>query len=195
MLKRDLLPLIFYIFTLLLTLSKSGALCVLLAYTFYSIDVLDNKHVKRILLAIIPVSIIGVILWFGARFGADSILTHVSGLTDNLLGLAEAPFGRGVGAVGNFSELSETNVGDSSGESYFGTIIGQIGIFGIYAYFGIIWWVWSRCRSDSPFTSAVKYSTLAMLFAGFGSESAISYIGSGFLFPIIPLILKNRVTR
>jgi hypothetical protein len=74
----------------------------------------------------------------------------------------------------------------TSGESYFGTVIGQLGVFGLGAYVTFGWWLWRlKTGADKPIEEAVKYGALATLVMGVASESAISYVGSGYIFALV----------
>jgi len=128
---------------------------------------------------------------------------HFRGLATNVLSMMVHPLGKGIGGAGNFAVLAAESGGlgntsqslATSGESYLGTVIGQLGVVGLAAYVGFGWWLW-RLEVDAgkPIEEAVKYGALATLVMGVASESAISYVGSGYVFALVGFLWIGRST-
>jgi len=178
---------------LLASLSKGGLLAVLLALIFYYVQNKRNAIVSAVILVGGLALIVGIVslAFFSSSFA--SVAVHLIGLADNFHNLLQFPFGRGVGSAGNWAVLAsygnESTEEIGSGESYLGTLIGQLGIVGLAFYGLLFYYIWrKKVPSDDSFLMAVKYSILATLISGIGSESAISYVGTGYLFALMPFL-------
>jgi hypothetical protein len=196
--KKRLLVL-FFLGALLAAISKGGILAVLFALICYYIQNKRSTIVGAVLLvgAIVFTVGIGYLAFFTSSFA--SVAVHLVGLAKNIMDLIQYPFGRGVGSAGNWAVLasySNESIGEvGSGESYLGTVIGQLGFVGLLFYGLLFYYVWrKKMINDDPFLFAVKYSILATLVSGIGSESAISYVGTGYLFALLPFLLV-RIRR
>jgi hypothetical protein len=191
--------LLFFAGALLAALSKGGLLAVILALIFYNVQNERITIVKSVVLVGGIVLIVGIayLAFFTSSFA--SVAVHLIGLADNIQNLIQYPFGRGVGSAGNWAVLA--SYGNDSmeeigrGESYLGTILGQLGFAGLAFYGLFFYYVWrKKVLSDDPFLIAVKYGILATLVSGIGSESAISYVGTGYIFALMPfLYVKSKL--
>ncbi len=200
------LPILYSIFTkrywllavtglaLLLSLSKGGTLGVGVGYMLFYLqtkrNILDHVILKSLLIAG-GLGVAGVIIALGVTGAVNSILIHLQGLVTNVFNLLTHPLGYGVGGSGNFAVLSGTARLEGSGESYLGTVIGQLGFVGLGLYTGLAWSVWRLHLSDA-FSQSIKYSILATLIAGVASESAVSYVGTGYLFALLPFLYASQ---
>lgn len=183
-----LLPAAFFSLVLLLTLSKGGIAATVIAvacyYIFYS-----RRIIPLAMVTLAGVFLLSVVLYGFYSGGMLSILDHAEGLSNNLAMVLKYPLGLGIGSSGNFANLAYNaglvdNVVASGGESYFGAVIGQIGIPGIGLYFLLFYWVFKMPVYDVK-SRALKLTVLTTLLAGFMSESAVSYVGSGLLFLLL----------
>jgi hypothetical protein len=182
---------------LLLSFSKGGILGFMIAFALYYLQYKRNTIVlvilKGLLLFASLTVLIGVLL-LGLKGTVNSVLLHTQGLFTNIMGLIAYPLGRGVGSSGNFANLAGTASIEGSGESYLGAIIGQLGFPGLLLYcmfFASI----LRLRVNQNHYSlpvSIKYAALATLIAGVASESAISYVGSGYLFALLPFLYMSQ---
>ncbi len=187
-------------FAIVSALSKGGILgCVLgLGLWVY------QRHGRRAAKVLVPVTLTaaGIGIMALVRSGAvASLVFHFRGLTTNILAMAAHPFGQGIGAAGNFAALAAESGGLSTaaqslvatGESYLGIVIGQLGLLGLGAYVGLAWWLWRRpVMAGRPVEEAIKYGALATLAVGVGSESAISYVGGGYIFALAGFLWVGR---
>jgi hypothetical protein len=144
-----------------------------------------------------------------------SIMDHFRGGYVNALDVFDNPFGSGVGSGGNFGRrfnisgtadafgLSTARFSDYSGlaygESYFGTMVAQFGFVGLFMYiYYPIRLLRTRLSKDALFLQAVKYTALALFVVGLVSETAFTYIGTGFLVALVPFVLqadRNKLAR
>lgn len=183
----------FFGIAILSTLSKGGLLGCAVGLILWAYQ-RRNSALKRVL---VPIAMAGLALGLVVivRSGmVASIALHFRGLVTNLFSMLSHPLGRGVGGAGNFAVLAAETAGGGdptqalavSGESYLGAVIGQLGVAGLLAYLGLAWWLW-RMRVDpgKPMEAAVKYAAIATLVTGVASESAISYVGSGYIFALV----------
>ncbi len=196
-LKKKPLPSVFFLSAIILALSKGGLLGVLVALSFYKMQRINNYSVK-IFIATASCSLVSTVMYlsyYTASF--HSVAVHVLGLVNNLQSLIQFPFGKGIGSMGNMAALASYATGealddDATGESFLGTLAGQLGIPGVVLYILLFYHVWKiNTANKGEFLSAVKYSLLATLVAGIGSESAISYVGTGYLFALHPFLIKT----
>jgi hypothetical protein len=185
-------------FALLLSLSKGGVLGVGVGYILYFLQIkrnyLDHIILKGLLITAGLLAVAGVI-FLGIIGAVDSVLIHLQGLLTNLLNLLTHPFGHGIGGSGNFAVISGTARLEGSGESYLGTIIGQLGLVGLGLYIALLWSVWKLHLPHEAFALAIKYALLATLIAGIASESAVSYVGTGYLFALLPFLYKLHTPK
>jgi hypothetical protein len=184
----------FFGVAILCAVSKVGLLGCAVGLAFWGYQRQSSGALKRLaIFTVLALAGVGlVILVQSGQVG--SMVLHFRGLATNALSLLAHPFGRGIGGAGNFAVLAAESAGAgnvpqslaTSGESYFGTVIGQLGVFGLGAYVAFGWWLWRlRTGADKPIQEAVKYAALATLAMGVASESAISYVGSGYVFALV----------
>lgn len=184
---------LFFGIALLAVLSKGGLLAVVVAFAFYYIQA-KRSYILNFFIVLGCISAIAAtayLAYFSKSFA--SVAVHLSGLAISITDLIKYPFGRGVGNAGNWAVLASYTTGvdtDSvgAGESYFGALIGQLGLVGVVFYFVLFYFVWRRSTAKDPFHIAIKYSILATLVSGIASESAISYVGTGYLFALMPFL-------
>lgn len=188
----------FFSVCMLLTASKGGYLVVVLALTLWAQSRIRVVAIRWIL------SVILVAIIFTAAYtlvGGTSSARHAEGLTGVFSNLIKHPLGTGIGTGGNLGirELRETvgtaqiDFSEYGAESYFGSLVAQAGIIGFFAYglFGYLIWHFRPSRSDT-WSVVVRYTALATWIAGFGAETPISMVGSGYLFILSALVGSTR---
>lgn len=192
----------FFGIAILCAVSKGGLLGCVLGLGFWSYQ-RRGSAVKKVL---IPAAMAGLGLGLAVLVQSGMVVSmalHFRGLATNVLSMVTHPFGKGIGGAGNFAVLAAESGGvantsqslAASGESYLGTVIGQLGVVGLAAYLGLGWWLWSlRVDAGKPIEEAVKYGALATLMMGVASESAISYVGSGYVFALVGFLWIGRRT-
>ena len=121
-------------FALVFSLAKGGIIIAALAFAFIRKDIGKNKKLSVIYKILLVAGITGGILYV-LKGGSEGGLRHIKGLTDNLSAFPKHPLGQGVGTIGGvgylYSGRGESSV---SGESFFGAVIGQIGLVGVIIY-------------------------------------------------------------
>lgn len=162
-------------FTILATLCKGAILIVgiLIGAKIYKI----NRKLGTILVLALFAFAIGII-----RHNIfDTVARHVNGLISSLS--HKFILGSGIGNAGNYAKLYG---GESatSGESYIGMLIGQMGILAaiifIYAFYKSGRYILKYNQNNYIYNTVIYI--VAVLIEALVSESAISYVGSGVAF-------------
>lgn len=155
-----------------LTLSKGAMLIIAIGYVF---KVWRNNKFLSIILGMIALGIIVFLIHSDVLFTMNR---HIGGLTSSLS--SEFIIGKGLGSSGNFANLYG-GASQTTGESYIGAIIGQMGGIGfitfIYAIINLLKRIMSGNKSSRSYL--VFAYIIGVLFEAFFSESAINYVGSG----------------
>jgi len=208
LMKKYIAALIIFI-AVLLSMSKGGLIASIVALGLYlSFERLTAY--KRYLLWFAVLLIVSGIVYAGLDYVKQigSVMLHFRGGYTNVINLFDNTFGGGVGSGGNFARrfgsiatsdafgLSTKRLSDISilayGESYFGTMLSQFGIFGLFLYF---YYPVKLLRTKIPrrerFRNIVKYSALGLFAVGLFAESAFTYVGTGFVVAMIPLALRT----
>lgn len=181
---------------IILTISKGvilimGIAVVVIIYYYY-----ENK---KLTLALIALGVIGlVIIVFNSYGEATSTGYHLEGLVHNFQNIKI--FGYGLAKSGNFALIygdSSQNV--LSGESFIGTMLGQIGILGTIIYiiynFVIIKRYIINKHKDKEDSIIALILILGVLLESFLSESAISFLGTGFYFVLAGIIYNKQTMK
>jgi hypothetical protein len=114
---------------------------------------------------------------------ADAASKHLRGLTSGLEEMLTDPFGRGLGATGNWSGAS-----GSTNESTLGVIAAQLGIVGFVLYAGFFTAVivslaiaaWNRTGIWSDIPLVLAGAMLGLFIVSCVSESASGVLGNAF---------------
>jgi hypothetical protein len=179
--KITIAQLIIFLLGTVLTFTKGSFMFVgiiILGYIYY---IKEMKKVTYITTGI-TVFIGTAILVFGR--GVTSINNHLKGLMHNFENITF--FGKGLGYSGNYAKLYSKTKGLGAGESFIGTLAGQIGLLGMIlflAFFIYLIYVWIKDGRKS--LGLIVVSTITLLLQSFISESAISFIGTGIYFVLM----------
>jgi general stress protein CsbA len=182
------------------TFSKGAILTICICILFLMLT--SIKYMYRLIgkFLLISMSLIILIIINNAKY-FSSLPAHIAGLTHNFSILLENPLGLGMGMAGNYVKLYGQNLNNTgTGESYIGTMLGQIGFIGfiLFILMFLLLFKFLINRSDLLFS---KYSRIlcgvliGTILASFMSESAISFISSGIPFVYLGIyatyLLKN----
>tara|TARA_B100000315_G_C14391180_1_gene502048 strand:- start:262 stop:828 length:567 start_codon:yes stop_codon:yes gene_type:complete len=175
-------------------LSKGSLIGFLVAYFLLLYREKMYKASKYIFFFICIISFVSVfIIVFPLLKEIHSISDHYRGFITNIIQLPQNILGSGIGSGGNFGRRFSGLDDVTSlffGESYFGTMISQIGIIGVLFYFYYPFKLLKiNLPQDETFLKAVQYATLGLFFVGLFSETAFTYIGTGIIISFIPFIL------
>ena len=206
-LKKNIMIILFGL-AAILSLSKGAVIGFIIGYSVY----LYREKLKLVNKIIFLVSIITISSIFIYQFlpqleAIGSIKKHYLGWYSNILNLPENIFGAGIGSGGNFAiRFGQVGTSDAFnlstqpqfetshillGESYFGTMISQLGIIGVLFYF---YYPFKLLKINLPqyetFLKAAQYSILGLFFVGLFSETAFTYIGTGMIIVFIPFIIN-----
>jgi hypothetical protein len=190
---------LYFFLVMIMALSKGGLLALAVGWLFYVYAYKLRKHGKRLLLLMSPILLALIIALLNVlEFG--SMPLHIAGLVDNVANLRHHILGAGIGNAGNFAVLAQISEGGESdilsGESYFGAAVGQLGIVALVAYAALLVATF-RLEVMINEEMSVKYAGIGVLICGFLSESAISFIGSFYVFSALGALfylsrLRNR---
>lgn len=185
---------------MLLTFSKGGWLVTVLAMLLYAAWNLRSSWFSSAVFAVLGG---GVLLIAGQALGSASSLRHSEGLLGALKQLPSNPWGSGIGTGGNlalrevrhFLGERSADFGAYGAESYVGSQIVQLGIFGLASYivFGVLLWRLRPVKGDA-WGESIRYTALATWAVGFGAETPISLVGTGYLFVLACMITTTRET-
>lgn len=167
-----------------LTLSKGAILIIGIAYIY---KVWKKNKIIAVGLALMAIAVAIVLITQNAF---STIAIHLSGLTTSFGNI----LGKGLGSSGNYATLYG---GESatSGESYIGTLIGQMGLIGLLTFIYAIT-TYSRkilTINKNKIGFLVVAIVLAVLTESFLSESAINFVGTGTAFILLGILSKNKV--
>lgn len=172
---------------ILLTISKGAILIIGIAYT-YKLWIYNRKLSYFAIGAVIA----GVFVVIRSNL-FRTVAIHMSGFSTGLSDLSL--FGGGLGTAGNLASLSGSS--STSGESFFGMILGQMGIIGLVLF---IWMVYKMNKSivrkkHSRHVYAIAAYVLAVMVEAIVSESAINFVGSGCAFIILGFFSILKISR
>lgn len=161
----------------LLTLSKGAILIIGIAY-IYKLWVY-NRKLSYLALAAGLVSVVVVVRSNIFR----TVAIHLAGLITGISSLSL--FGGGIGTAGNLASLSGTS--STSGESFFGMILGQMGIIGLLVFVWMIFKMGKQIvkKDQNNYKYAFAAYVLAVMVEAIVSESAINFVGSGCAFIVL----------
>lgn len=161
----------------ILTISKGAYLIIGIAYLYKLWK--QNRGVAIGGICLVIMSIIVIIQSNLFR----TVAIHLAGFSTGIANLSL--FGGGVGTAGNLASLSGSS--STSGESFFGMVLGQIGIVGMILF---IWSVYclGKCvlkNRNGKYEYAIVAYIMAVMIEALVSESAINFVGSGCAFIIL----------
>lgn len=193
-LSRPIGTIMFFVFAIIimLTFSKGGVL--MLFISIVTVLIFNNAILRKFRMLWLIAAVVGpiVIAAFLSKYSASSIPAHFTGLASNLGNLIYKPFGYGIGALGNYAVLLadkslESSVG--AGESYLGTMIGQIGLFAALFFLMFTYLIYKKIGQEYNENRRILLSVLfALLCTTTLSESAITYTGSGYILLLFGII-------
>ena len=109
----------------------------------------------------------------------------------NLLG--QHPLGLGVGGYGNLGKLYGLLDVEGSGESFFGSAIGQLGVLAIVLYLYFYTKLFKRLkRIKTPLSEIILQLNIGLLLTSFFNNTAISFTGCYIFFVLAALCIKEN---
>lgn len=168
----------------ILTLSKGGLLIIVVAYIYKAS--MKNK-ILAYMCGIIAMSVLFIIIQSDLL---RTIAIHILGVTSAFVNVSL--FGQGLGTSGNLASLGAGSL--TAGESFWGMILGQIGIVGLILFCFMIYVAskFSLKYNKGNICYATVAYVVAVMIEGILSESAINYVGSGCGFILLGLLSKKR---
>lgn len=177
---------------IILSISKGGALALTLGIVLIAINSQKIKQYYTLKKIIYIISLTSAALIIYSALTIQSVSNHVGGLVSGLATILSSPIGLGLGNAGNYSELY-LDSGSGIGESFAGSLMGQIGVL-TFAIYALCIYVLNKIDSRQPFWIAVKHSGQAMLICSLISESAITYSGTAIIFFFAALYSPQKAT-
>lgn len=170
-----------------LTLSKGAILIIAIAF-IYKIWI-KNKNVAIFLFIFAVVGLVGIIQSNILR----TVSIHLDGLITATRGITF--LGGGIGTSGNLASLGGNST--TSGESFFGMILGQMGVAGLLLFILMIKKVtkFVFLKANDMYIYAIVAYIIAVTIEAIVSESAINFVGSGVAFIALGLFsITNKIT-
>ena len=118
-----------------------------------------------------------------------STVSHVNGLLDGIKGIIHHPFGTGLGSAGNLAQEYGNKDIMTSGESFVGALLGQIGIIGIIIYFVFFYEVLKK-RTKTYYLTVFRNITISLLATSFVNNTAISFTSCFIIFIMMGALIK-----
>lgn len=182
---------------ILLTFSKGGILILfisIITIAVFTYGILSRAKLIWLIIALMgPASMAAALL----KYNIGSVMAHLTGLTSNIAGLLHEPFGFGIGVLGNYARMiTGKNPARyaGSGESYLGTMIGQIGIFAVIYFLFLVYQIYQNIgKKHTKDHRLILIVVFAVLCTATLSESAITYTGTGYLFLLLGLISDSML--
>ncbi|NRG30018.1 hypothetical protein HRF69_23280, partial [Bacillus circulans] len=172
---------------LILTMSKGAIMAFVITMLLY----LKNRKTTKWLYYILLFSTVLFVSMF-IKYSLNNGLagaSHFNGLTANLTSIFTNPMGVGLGFAGNMARYGHNNHADLiAGESYIGTVIGQMGLVGIIILILFIKYIvkYGKKNINNDLFNTINKAIVAVLIGNLVSssmsESVISLTGSGMLF-------------
>ncbi|WP_353949010.1 polymerase [Sporolactobacillus sp. Y61] len=196
---RKLFYMTFLTTGLVMTLSKGGLLSVAIGILFCLIFQ-KNRSSQLVGLFISYILFFFVLFIFSNYQKFASLPAHINGLVSNLAAIVRHPFGSGLGRSGNFANLYNERANSmnmNAGESYIGTMVGQTGLVVTALFLVFIALIISgllkQYKEGHEKNSLILAGALSgTVMVSFLSESAISFISSGFIFVMAGAYLSER---
>ena len=167
----------------ILTLSKGALLIMVIAYWY---KIYRHKKYIAIVSSVVPVAIIFSII---SSNSLSTVSRHINGLFSSL---STGLIGGGLGTSGNYASLYGGQ-SSSSGESYFGAVIGQMGFIGFGMFIFMMFKLLKKLLDK--YQNSIGYSIFAYMIAlmveALTAESAINFVGSGVAFIILGIMLNS----
>ncbi len=169
---------------IVLTLSKGAMLIIAIGYVY---KLWRHNKVFAMITGVIAIGFIAVLVRGDILY---TMSRHIGGLTSSFS--SEYIIGKGLGSSGNYANLYGGS-SETSGESYIGAIIGQMGVVGFIAFIYANTRLLKRIRScdHSPMSYLVSAYIIAVLIESIISESAINFVGSGVAFILFGLLTSR----
>ena len=159
---------------IILTLSKGAILIIAIAF-LYKVWI-KNKKLAIFLCLFAIAGLTGLIQTNVLR----TVSIHIAGLTSAAAELSI--LGGGIGTSGNLAQLTGNST--TAGESFFGMILGQLGLAGLLLF---IWMIIRMTKlvfnkAKDIYVYAIVAYIIAVTIEAIVSESAINFVGSGVAF-------------
>ncbi len=170
----------------MLTLGKGGIIILIIVSLFvWGKKSKDNKFLSYIIYLLLGMA--AIYLLISAQAGS-SIDAHLKGVTDIIPIIMKHPFGVGIGEIGNVASLYNENILEVSGESFIGSVMGQMGIVGIIIYVVFILGLlekYNKLKMYSYLYNIVYIATNAMWITSFLNNTAISFTNCFMYFMVL----------
>lgn len=161
--KKEFIAKFFSLAGLLMTFSKGA----FLQYLLIQLD--RNKSQRGAIKIFYMISLLVFVSFFIFYvISHPGFIIHLSGLTSALINISV--FGYGLGNVGNYSVLLGVSLDGTIGDSFWGSIIGQIGLL------GFLYWItaWLIILKKIKGHRLIKVTILTQLIIGALSENSLN---------------------
>ena len=184
--------------SLVITFGKGGIIIATLAGAYLIKAIYHQKQVANFLI-IVGINAVVFAVIYSLNHGLSGE-AHIQGLMDYVRRLPRYPFGSGIGAAGNIAIWMGGLDTDLSGESFVGTVIGQMGI-GIIIYFVFAVKLYKDtksklhyCKMTNEILTVTNIATVAMFLTSFINNTTISFT-SCFIYFILLGVRIEKVSE
>lgn len=164
------------------TLSKGAILVIAIGYVY---KVWKKNRGAALLFGI---SGFIIILYMIKNNTLYTIAQHTGGIVASLGNI----MGQGLGSAGNYSNLYD-NASSSVAESYFGALLGQMGLIGFVLFLFVLLFYIKQVlkKNKSVMARSIVAYILGITVEAFVSESSINFIGSGVAFIMFGILTNT----
>lgn len=178
---------------LFLTFAKGGYLIFGLSVALL-LYVSRKKHSQLLGIFSMMCLLIAIIFAISYSFkNGLSGISHMKGLFDGINNLVKNPFGLGIGMAGNLAGQFGDQKLNSSGESFIGTMLSQLGVPGAVLYLVFLRLLFKHKGNESTETKIIKILTISMIICSLVNNTAISFT-SCFVY-LIMLSMFRKLDR
>lgn len=174
--------------SLLLTFAKGGIVIAMITGAILVKKIYKKRRIGNALL-VLGILLFAYALLFSVETGSSGS-AHLAGLLDHIRKLPNHLLGTGIGSEGNLAINMAGLETESSGESFIGTVIGQLGI-GIFLYVIYAYNLYRNTVSKLTYNTVTNdilkttnFSTLILFLTSLINNTAISFT-SCFIYIII----------
>ena len=208
-LRKGHLFLAFIFLALLLTFGRAAVITLLSGFCIFLLSFNTFMLVVLMIFSLLIVTSF-LLLYRDNILGIITGFSHIEGLQSGLLYGVYNPIGGGIGISSNIAHnvyrtITTAYIPNIGGDSYLGSVSGQIGIIGVIFLYGFLltltvrlYYIYKALYSHSQsrllYTKTLLVATITMLIGVFlvstVSESSTSFVGSGIAFIMSGILIS-----
>lgn len=182
------LRIILFVASLLFTFAKGGYIITALTFGLILREQKGQKRMIGYLSILLMIVAVGILIIYSIQNNLSAI-SHVNGLIDGFRVIFRHPFGTGLGSAGNLAlEFGNKDI-TTSGESFIGALLGQMGFAGLVIY-ALFFCKILQKHQRNYLTAIFRNLTIALLATSFFNNTAISYTSCFIIFIMLGALIK-----